>query len=65
MDDYGDESPSQLRSKRFFSFDCPACSANTPMDDGFSDGDELRCSYCGLDFLMRVTEEGTIRLREI
>ena len=51
-------------SKRYKEFDCPECSANNPMDDGFTHGDEIRCLYCGLLFKVSVSE-GKLKLKEI
>jgi hypothetical protein len=64
-----DESPAQSdgsaegRKRRFREFDCPECSANNPYDDGFGHGDEIICNYCGEQFLVRVSDEGRLRLR--
>ena len=44
--------------KRFTDFDCPTCDANNPYDDGFGDGDEVRCYYCGADFRVKVSDGG-------
>jgi hypothetical protein len=52
------------RRRAFKDFDCPTCSANNPYDDGFVDGDEILCYYCGTEFRVTVTEEGRLRLRE-
>ena len=51
------------RRRRFNDFDCPDCNANNPYDDGFGDGDEIRCYYCGQGFTVAVSEEGRLRLR--
>jgi hypothetical protein len=53
------------RRRRFKDFDCPACDANNPYDDGFGDGDEVLCYYCGLEYRVAVSEDGRLRLREI
>jgi hypothetical protein len=53
------------RRRRFREFDCPECSANNPLDDGFADGDELICNYCGQEFRAQVSDEGKLRLRLI
>ncbi len=50
---------------RFREFECPLCSANNPCDDGFGEGDELRCCYCGQDFRVGLTSSGGLKLREI
>jgi hypothetical protein len=52
------------RARRFNDFDCPDCNANNPYDDGFGDGDEVRCYYCGQELRVEVTEAGRLRLRE-
>lgn len=65
-DDDKDLKGSELGSRRRFGdFDCPSCNANNPWDDGFGDGDEIRCYYCGEEFRVRVTDEGRLRLREV
>jgi hypothetical protein len=51
--------------RRFQDFDCPDCAANNPYDDGFGDGDEVRCYYCGQEFGVRVSDEGRLRLRAV
>jgi hypothetical protein len=51
--------------RRFGDFDCPVCSANNPYDEKFGDGDEIRCYYCGQEFRVRITDSGSLRLREI
>ena len=50
--------------KSFNEFDCPLCSANNPYDDGFHDGEYVRCFYCGTEFRVKVDENGNVRLRE-
>jgi transcription elongation factor Elf1 len=55
---------SEGRQRRFGDFDCPACNANNPYDDGFGDGDEVLCYYCGQEFKVVVTDEGRLRLKE-
>jgi len=52
-------------SRRFQDFDCPACNANNPYDDGFGDGDEVLCYYCGQEFTAKVSDGGRLRLREV
>jgi hypothetical protein len=48
----------------FKEFDCPSCTANNPMDDGFRVGEEVRCHYCGGEFEVR--EGGnSYKLREL
>jgi hypothetical protein len=69
IDDYEeDEKPGadELgKGRRFNDFDCPECSANNPWGDGFGDGDEVRCCYCGLDFKAVVSDSGKLKLKEL
>jgi hypothetical protein len=51
--------------RRFTDFDCPVCAANNPHDDGFGNGDEVRCYYCGQEFKAIVDEDGRLRLKEL
>jgi hypothetical protein len=53
------------RARRFGDFDCPDCSANNPYDDGFGNGDEVRCYYCGQEFRAEVNDSGKLRLRVV
>ncbi len=67
---YDDDEPKAVgaeagRARRFGDFDCPDCSANNPWDDGFGDGDEVRCFYCGQEFSVGVNDSGRHRLTAI
>lgn len=62
-DDERPDGSERGRQRRFQDFDCPDCSANNPYDDGFGDGDEIRCYYCGQEFKATVSEEGRLRLK--
>ncbi|MCP3060745.1 hypothetical protein ACN47A_14085 [Myxococcus fulvus] len=46
-------------------FDCPGCDANNPVHDGFGDGDELRCNYCGCEYKVKISAEGRAKFKEI
>ena len=50
--------------RRFDEFDCPSCSANNPMGDGFGNNDELVCNYCGTPLKAIVDDEGHLKLKE-
>jgi transcription elongation factor Elf1 len=50
--------------RKFNEFECPSCSANNPFDD-FGNGDEVLCSWCGLEFRASVDDEGNLRLKEL
>jgi transcription elongation factor Elf1 len=60
------EEPGEKEGRRriFQDFDCPSCSASNPYDDGFGDGDEVLCYYCGQEYKVLVNDEGRLRLRE-
>jgi hypothetical protein len=51
------------KTRRFTEFDCPDCNANNPYGDGFGDGDEVLCNYCGEEYRALVSAEGRLRLR--
>lgn len=46
-------------------FDCPTCNANNPTDEPIKDGDEIRCHYCGNDFLVSFTDSGRMKFKEL
>ena len=54
---------SEGADRRFGDFDCPECNANNPYDDKFGNGDEIRCYYCGGEFLVAVSDSGRLKLR--
>jgi hypothetical protein len=65
-DDEEKRSPQEAgSSRRFQDFDCPECAANNPWDDGFGNGDEIRCFYCGQEFRADVNDSGRLRLKAI
>lgn len=57
-----DQAPSAGKVQMKKAFDCPDCTANNPYDDGFGAGDEVRCYYCGSEFLV-VDQDGKFRYR--
>jgi hypothetical protein len=59
--DDDDEKPAP-RSGRVFEFECPDCNAHNPYHDGFADGDEVLCFYCGTEFKVRLAE-GRVKLK--
>lgn len=48
-----------------YEFDCPECDANNPWNDGFKEGDELQCHYCGQGLKVMAFEPKRIRWRLI
>jgi hypothetical protein len=58
-DDEDEQSQATVGSRRrFVEFDCP-------LDDGFGDGDEVLCNYCGQELRALVSDEGKLRLRAL
>jgi hypothetical protein len=64
-DDDGGGADEGGRARRFADFDCPDCAANNPYDDGFGDGDEIRCYYCGQEFRVQVNDSGRLKLKAV
>lgn len=60
-----DDEKDGSKPKKFDEFDCGSCNANNPWPDGFKDGDEVICHYCGTSFITRISDEGKLKLREI
>jgi transcription elongation factor Elf1 len=46
-------------------FDCPSCNANNPTESALKDRDEVLCNYCGGHFLVRMSDEGRVRFKEL
>ena len=47
-------------------WDCPDCNANNPCDEKVgAKGVELRCNYCGNEYLCIRTDEGRLKFKEI
>jgi DNA-directed RNA polymerase subunit RPC12/RpoP len=56
---------SKREGKGYKEWDCPGCYANNPTDEPLSDGDELRCNYCGNEFKVSFTDSGKPRFKEL
>ncbi|MBL8910542.1 MAG: hypothetical protein JNM17_07535 [Archangium sp.] len=63
--DDDDDKKGDGKPKMRFEFDCPTCNANNPWGDGFKDGDEVNCHYCGATLEARFTDEGKLKVREL
>jgi transcription elongation factor Elf1 len=48
-----------------YEFDCPDCSANNPWDEGFKDGSEVICHYCGQEFRVQAIDEKRFKFRAL
>ncbi len=62
-DEEKDAGASMDGRRRFKDFDCPDCNANNPYDESFGDGEEVRCFYCGQEFVAQVSDEGKLKLK--
>lgn len=68
-----DNKPKQRRDKngylrwddRKYEFDCPECSANNPVGDGFKDQAEISCHYCGCEFKVTFAEGGRLKFKQV
>ena len=63
--DDDDDKPEKGKKKKLDEFDCPSCNANNPWPDGLNDGEEINCHYCGTSYLVRFSDEGKLKLKEI
>jgi transcription elongation factor Elf1 len=64
-DDDDDDKAEGKKKKKLDEFDCPSCNANNPWPDGLHEGEEINCHYCGTSYLVRFTDEGRLKLKEI
>jgi hypothetical protein len=64
-DDDDDGKAEDGKKKKLDEFDCPSCNANNPWPDGLHEGEEINCHYCGTSYLVRFSDEGKLRLKEI
>lgn len=60
-----DDEPKANAHGKFTEFNCPDCTANNPVGDSFTVGDEVRCNYCGNEYKVVDRGEGRIKLKEL
>jgi transcription elongation factor Elf1 len=67
MKDSDDERLKKESQTKLKDWDCPQCNANNPSDEMLSEdqGVELRCHYCGVEFLIAKREGGRLKFKEI
>ena len=46
-------------------YDCPSCNANNPWPDGLHEADEVHCHYCGTSYVVRISDGGKLKLKEL
>jgi hypothetical protein len=49
---------------KFTEFDCPGCNANNPREP-FGNKSNVMCNYCGMEWEVRVDDEGKLDFREL
>ena len=54
-----DKSGFMRMSNMRYEFDCPECDAENPWDEGFAEGGEVRCHYCGQELRAVLFLNGT------
>lgn len=60
-----DDEPQTVARRKWKEFDCPDCAANNPTDDGFFEGSEVQCFYCGETYKVTVGEAGKPKLKSV
>ncbi len=62
-DKENDPSVASGSRRRFKEFECPDCAANNPVDDGFGNGDDIVCNYCGQEYKVVVDDDAKLKLK--
>ncbi len=65
FDEDKDADPAALGGsrRRFKEFECPDCAASNPVDDGFGNGEEIICNYCGQEYRVIVDDDAKLKLK--
>ncbi|WP_224367294.1 hypothetical protein [Hyalangium versicolor] len=65
-DDEGSSKKAKNKSGKLIKeFDCPSCEANNPTEEPLANGMEVKCNYCGNDFLVSYSESGKVKFKEL
>jgi DNA-directed RNA polymerase subunit RPC12/RpoP len=64
-DDDDDKKAKTKSGKAIKDWDCPTCEANNPTDEPIKSGEELRCNYCGNEFLVSFSDTGKMKFKEL
>lgn len=64
-DDDDDKKGKGKSGKAIKDWDCPTCEANNPTDEPISNGSELRCNYCGNEYMVSFSDTGKMKFKEI
>lgn len=63
-DDDDDLKPVKPGQLKFTEFDCPGCNANNPAEP-FGHKSNVLCNYCGMEWEVRVDDEGKLDFKEL
>ena len=59
-----DDDKPERSGQKWDEFDCPGCNANNPVEPPFAEGSEILCNYCGMEWEVRVRDNGKYVLKE-
>lgn len=64
--DWEDDEPKEQKvgDYRFSEFECPGCNAHNPVEPPFGNRSEVLCNYCGIEWEVKVSDEGKLAFRE-
>ncbi|MBL8952222.1 MAG: hypothetical protein JNK82_15675 [Myxococcaceae bacterium] len=65
VDDDDDHKPLKAGQLKFTEFDCPGCNANNPTNEAFGHKSNVLCNYCGMEWEVRVDDEGKLDFKEL
>jgi transcription elongation factor Elf1 len=63
VDDDEDDQPARAK-KKHTEFECPECNAHNPVDDGYGEGSDVQCFYCGIEFKVTISN-GRFKFRAV
>lgn len=62
--DDDDEKVIKPGQMKFTEFECPGCNANNPSEP-FGHKSNVLCNYCGMEWEVRVDDEGKLEFKEL
>ena len=63
-DDDDDDDDNKRKRRKHDEFECPECNAHNPVPDGYDDGSEVQCFYCGAEF-KAVLQSGRFKFKAL
>jgi len=64
-DDDDDDGGNKKKKKGNTEFECPECNAHNPVHDGYDEGSEVQCFYCGVEFRVLAGSGGKFKFKAI